>query len=368
MRIMIVNESLELGGSETMSVELANALTFYDDIQIDFVAAPGLLSKRLSYKVKYHSCSKFNFFKILVILGELTKLVRQLKPDVIHAHGATIGILAGVSAKWVNKNIKVVVTHHSKGFSRLPAWLSFYLFKHYCDFFIAITTNKLRSLKKGGISSKRLALIPNFVDIEHIRHTIQGVNRDDIKKELAILPNEKIIAMTGRLISSKRFDRFIKILYDCSTKTDKTIVGLILGEGPELKRLKEIARSLERVNFRIIFLGYQKNVFRYLLAGDLFLFPSEHPEVLPMGLIEASALGLPIVCSNISGNDDIVEHGINGFLVNFEADYSESILRILNNIDLSKDLSRYGVERAEKIYDKRIVVGKIMKVYKECCV
>jgi glycosyltransferase involved in cell wall biosynthesis len=210
------------------------------------------------------------------------------------------------------------------------------------------------------------ALIPNFVDFGCIKNAVAGLKREDVLSDMGISSDSKVISMTGRLIPTKRFDKFIRILAECAQKTDEKVVGVIMGDGPERQELEELVVSLNQKNLKIVFLGYQKNIFKNLFASDLFLFPSKH-EVLPLCLIEASALGVPIVCSNIPGNNDIVENGANGFLIDLEPDYTESVLKILNDQKLAMKLASNGIERTKRLFGREAVLKNIVDVYKEVC-
>jgi glycosyltransferase involved in cell wall biosynthesis len=171
--------------------------------------------------------------------------------------------------------------------------------------------------------------------------------------------------MIGKLIPKKRFDKFIEIIALCSKKLKKEVVGLIIGEGPMRKKLEVLARNYSK-KVKIYFLGYQEGIYKYLSISNIFLFPSEHHEVLPMGLIEASASGIPIICSNIPGNNDIVRDGYNGFLINgSEKEYIDCINRILNNDGLTLKMSRNGIKMAKSKFDRNIVVNNVILQYKK---
>ena len=83
-----------------------------------------------------------------------------------------------------------------------------------------------------------------------------------------------------------------------------------------------------------------------------------------MALIEASSCGIPIVCSDIVGNNDVVCNSLNGFLVsgdNFE--YSKTINKILADSDLQKYMSKQGLKISKNKFDKNLVVNGIIQLY-----
>ncbi len=363
MRILVVNETLDLGGAETMAVELANGLSALSNLELFFAAPKGILEERLASPIKHFSYSKYSFLKIFRIISEFKNILIKIKPDVIHSQGATVGVLVGIAARAIDKRIKLIMTHHSNEFVRVPKWLGAFLFNRYFDQFIAISRNKHQRMLSIGMPSSRVSLIPNFVNWEAIQKSIDGIKREDVLKDLGVNADAKVIITTGRLISGKRLEIFIEILSRCAKQTDKKIVGLIVGDGPERKKLERLAGFSGRSNLKMLFLGFQKDVFKYLLASDVFLFTSES-EVLPMCLIEACALGLPVVCSDIPGNDEIVEHGETGFLVKSDiAEYCEKVQKILNDDVFAAKLSEQSRKRAARLFEKKVVVDQIVEVY-----
>ena len=364
IKILIINESLRLGGAESMSVELANALAERQNIKVSFASARGPLMNRLNSNIEFFEIPKYNLFSIPKIINSLSEIIKKIKPDIVHNQGATLSILSGIAIKKTNLKPINILTHHSRKFSRAPSFLAVHLLKKYCNYIIAISESEYKELKKNGVPENKLSLTPNFIDYDKIRNQLNSFDKKAIREELNISENNKIITMIGRLILDKRFDKFIKILAQCSEKSKEKLVGLIIGEGPERKKLERIAYSYPN-KVKILFLGYQNNIYKYLSISNIFLFPSEY-EVLPMVLVEASASGIPIICSNISGNNDIVKNGYNGFLVNdSKKEYYDCILKLLNNKKLAKRMSNNGIEVAKNKFDKKVVINSIISLYRD---
>jgi len=363
MKVLIVNESLRLGGAESMSVELANALV-RKNINIYFASATGPLVKRLNKDIDFFEIPKYSLFSARKIIDRLSKILLEIKPDIIHNQGATLSVLTGISLKKCKLKSVNILTHHSRTFTRLPNFLAVYLLNHYCDHIIAISQSKYIELQQIGIPINKISLIPNFIDCDKIGRQLKSFNKEEIRQELGLSENDIIFTMVGRLIPDKRFDKFIEIVTQCSIKLKKDIIGIIIGEGAMRKELEELAQKYSQ-SVKIYFLGYQRDIYRYLSISDIFLFPSEY-EVLPMVLIEASASGVPIVCSNIPGNNDVVLNGNNGLLVKgSEKEYAKYINKILNDDNLSLKMSRNGIEMARSKFDRNIVVSNIILQYKK---
>jgi len=357
-----LNEDLGLGGVETMLVQLANALSQQQTFSIHIASAGGPLVNSLSSAVHHHAIAKYHPWTLLPIIGQLSRIISETKPDVIHSQGATISILAGLAIRRAGTKSVNILTRHSRASEKLPNVLASRLLKKYCDHIVAISNSTYQDFLAAGFEN-RVSLIPNFVDYHGIREQIASYDRASILKELDISPDSHIVSVAGRLIPAKRFDRFIEILAQAAEGLENNVVGLILGDGESRKELETLAASVaDRV--RIIFLGYQSEIFKYLSISDLFLFPSEHAEVLPMALIEALSAGTPIVCSNIPGNNEIVEDGFNGFLIDgSDADYVRSVQKVLLDKPFAAKIADNAKKTAGQKYDKAVVVKELIALY-----
>lgn len=364
MIVLIVNEACSLGGAENMSIKLANSL-IERNLQVYFIAAPGPLSKILDKNIPLFKINKFNILNMISIINDLSKIIKKIKPDIIHCQGATLSVLVGVALKKNKLKSITILTHHSNKFSRLPQSLSFYLLNKYCDHFIAITQSKFMSLKNGNIPANKISIIPNFINCDLYNKYVRSVNKKNVYQELDISSDSFVVIGVGRLIYKKRFDKFIEILAQCSIKSKRKIVGIIIGAGPLQNNIKSLAQNLSN-KIKIITLGYQKDIYKYFAISNVFLFPTEHNEVLPMAPVEASAVGVPLVCSDIPGNRNVVVNGYNGFLIKGSIEeYCNAILRLSIDLELAKKMSVHGVIRAKKLFDKKVIIDEILLLYQK---
>lgn len=365
MRVLVVNETSDLGGAETMALELANALGQAPGVSAALAAAPGRLTERLAPGVPFYPLSRFRASRVPTILRELRAILREARPDVVHPQGATVGLLAGIAARSVSPAPRVVITHHSAAFARLPARLAHLALSWAGHALVAISRAKEASLLRAGVPREKVVLIPNFVHRERLRARASGQAIERLRGELGVAGGERVVVGAGRLVPEKRFDLFVSALSECAAREPGLrILGLLLGDGPERQRLQRMADEAARGNLRLRLMGYQDDVPAYLGLADAFLFPSEWREVLPMCLIEAISLGVPVVCSDIPGNNDIVEDGASGLLVDpATRDYAGALLRLLGDRELARRLSAGGAEKARRVYDRDKVVGDLLGLY-----
>lgn len=362
MRILVITESLRHGGAETMAVNLANALAGQGNkIVMALAASPGPLNDRLSPAVDFFPLARPGLASIPANILALRRLIHAFSPDIIHSQGATLAVLARLASPRKNRPA-IVLTHHLTKFNRLPPSISAFLVNHTCDRVIAIAAHKLAEFLKSGVSRSRLTLIPNFLDTAALDKTLSTLTREKARESLGIPPNNRVVSVICRLIPGKGVDTFIASLVQASSLLPEPVTGLIVGDGPDRTRLERLVQNTGRGElFR--FSGYRNDTATCLLASDAVLFPSRE-EVLPMLLIEALAVGVPVVCSSIPGNREVVEAGVSGLIAEESPDsYARAICSILDDPSLASRLSANGRRSARERFSKETVVPRIMELY-----
>ena len=365
MRILILNEDLGLGGVETMTVQLANSLSERAECDVFVAAALGPLRDTLSPGVCFFDIPKLRPATIPALVTALSGVIARVRPHIVHSQGASIAFLSRLAARSRNHPSLHVLTRHSRKTDKLPKFAGNPVMKWSCNHIIAISGSTYDDLRRAGFDPTYLSLIPNFLDLEHVSAAARNCSPRETREELGIDSHRPIIAMAGRLIPAKRFDKFIRILAGVGRASGVKPVGLVLGEGVSLPHLQALAIQYDEAA-DIRFLGYQENIYPYLAASNAYLFPSEHPEVLPMALIEALAVGLPIICSDIPGNRDVITDGDNGLIVRGQSHaYVDRLIGLLHDRQLAGRLSANARKSARQEYDRHAVVGKILQLYKQ---
>ena len=135
-------------------------------------------------------------------------------------------------------------------------------------------------------------------------------------------------------------------------KEYKDVVFYWVGDGEDYCRLKNKAETL---GINIVFTGFSKEPQRYLEISDIYLSTSRF-EGLPYALIEAQSYGIPVVATNVVGNNDVVEDGDNGFLFDSVKDAVEKIMLLKNEITIRQKMS----EAAKKSYLQNFTIEKMV--------
>ncbi|MFR0704154.1 glycosyltransferase [Enterococcus sp.] len=141
----------------------------------------------------------------------------------------------------------------------------------------------------------------------------------------------------------------------------------IIGIGELESYLKNLVEELGLQN-QVSFLGFQENVAKYLSESDCFVFPSLQ-EGLPVSLMEAMAIPLPVICSKIRGNTDLIENMRGGILVDpsDEEEYIKAIMMLFENRRLCYEYSKFNLWKIKE-FDKNVVNKKMVNLYEDLLV
>ena len=244
---------------------------------------------------------------------KLREIISLNSYNIVHCHTPTAGMLARfASLKNRKKNTKVIYTAHGFHFfmgAPIINWLLYFPVEWLCSFFtdVLITINKEDyAFAKKYMQAKEIKYVPGVgINIEQISNTF--FDRDTKRQELGIDSEQIALLSVGELNDNKNHETVIRAI---SKLKNNDIIYIICGKGEKQEYLKSLADEL---GVKLILLGFRNDVVEICKACDIFTFPSKR-EGLSVALMEAMAAGLPIVCSRIRGNTDLVKDGENGFL------------------------------------------------------
>jgi len=219
------------------------------------------------------------------------------------------------------------------------------------------TSQQIASLLvERGFDNKKINLIPNAVDTDRFNLPEKCTAPSNVEAD-------KIGIFVGRLVKEKNLELF----FDCFSKvfSDQDSVSLIIvGDGYLKEELEAYVDELG-ISAKVHFLGPKSDVEKYISMADFGILPSLY-EGLSNTLLEYMASGIPVLGSKVSGTEDIIKDGKNGWLFNSE-NRTEliSCLTELKNTD-TKKLSKMGLNGRDYIVEYagiRSVTNKIMKLY-----
>jgi len=194
------------------------------------------------------------------------------------------------------------------------------------DGIICVSKSIKNNLIKKGFNPQKLKVIYNAIDIKEIDITI----KTPIREELNLPEQSKIVVNIGRISPEKGQYFFIKAAMHVSSVLPNCYF-LIIGNGPNLDKLKYVVKKAG-YSHRIFFLGFRRDALAILKQSDLLVITSLR-EGLPLVLLEAFALKVPVLCSPVGGIPEVVSEGITGYLCppNNTKKLSEKIIHILTS-------------------------------------
>lgn len=246
----------------------------------------------------------------------LWKLFRQQKPDLLHINLpspysanfsmiALIARLAGIPNIVTTEHLPMVkgkwwVMRFLKGFNT-----------YFIDRIITVSRRNVQYLVEiHRIIPKKIVCIYNGVDLNSILALAEGKS---VKlSQIGIRPGERVVLGVGRLHWQKGFEYLVQAAAQV-IKSYPDVKFLIAGDGPDHGDLGELIKQLG-LNERVILLGFCANIPELIKKSDIFVI-SSLLEGLPFALLEAMALGKPVIATAIDGIPEVVEDGRTGFLV-----------------------------------------------------
>jgi glycosyltransferase involved in cell wall biosynthesis len=359
-KILYITVRADLGGGPAHLLTLIEKLHKQYDLS---VACP----QEKPYWDQY--CSLLGEEKLIAIphrkfslrkFWQLHQYITAQQIEIVHSHGKGAGLYSRL-LKLGHPRLKIVHTLHGihyqqygrlarAGYFRLERWLA-----RLTDRFINVSQGEQdEAVRLKLYARKQSQVIYNGITIDQLK-------LDQFKKPAGFLPDDFVVLNISRFDYQKN----IELLIECAkvlNSQDQQIKFLLVGDGPERVKLERSVRQAGLTN--VSFVGFQENALKYFTLADLCLSTARW-EGLPISLIESLAMGVPIVATDVVGNNEVVVPEENGLLYPL-GDYhacAEAILRLKNDRLL---LKRFGAA-AGKLYEEKFqaerMINKTAAVY-----
>jgi len=223
---------------------------------------------------------------------------------------------------------------------------------------IAVSEGLKRELiEQYGLAPSIIRVIPNGVDRSVFHPAASREAKEALRRELGLPEKTFIAVFMGGDWDRKGLADVIKAV---AQLPDARLV--IVGRG-NVAAFEQVAADA-KVSDRVRFVGLQANPERYLAAGDAFVCPSRY-ETFSMSGLEAAACGLPMIVVRTNGLEDFVEHGVNGYFVEPNAEsVREHLARVIADPELRCSMSRAAVKTAER-FDWNAIASETREVLEQ---
>ena len=291
--------------------------------------------------------------------------IRDEGVDLVHTHYSKDLWMLVPALSRTSRNVPLMLTKHV-GTMKPKKDLFHRMIYRRVDAIVAISRLIQRNvIQTHPVPPEKVIFIPNGVDLDIFN--MKKAERESIRASLGIPSNARVVGIVGRLHWWKGYREFIemaeRLIRMRSDVWFLAVGGATLGEEKEAKDVEDYARSLH-LDGKVIFTGFQKNVQRYFSIMDLFVYPA-YAEAFGLVLIEAMAMGLPVISSNCDGVPEIVIDGETGKLIpprNSEA-LTSAVMNMLINPDKMKAIGQAGRKRAVNVFDWHRVVSETILLY-----
>lgn len=340
MKILQVITQSELGGAQTVVVQLANNLSKEHKVVLAAGHGDGKMWNLVNDQVIKENCphlqrsiSLKNDFLAAI---ELRRLYKKHKPDIIHLHSSKAGTLGRI----VFPSKKIVYTVH--GFDSIRLAFRKFLpiekcLQHFCKAVVGVSKYDEMNLISEGIK-RNVSMVYNGISVPDC----SNVGDRDVFNE-----GKKIVLTIARVFPPKKTDLFIDV-----ARLLPQYNFVWIGNQREVIEFGELPGNCH-------FLGNIPNAGAFCSKADLLMLPSNY-EGLPMVILEAMSLGKPVIASNVGGISEIVQNNVNGFTVeNNTHVFADKIEYLLENKDI---YSRFS-QNAFVFYDNNLTVEKMVQGY-----
>ena len=301
---------------------------------------------------------------------QVVKTIRDIvvKHDInlIHSHDYKSDLFAYLVRHWLwRRHIALISTAHAwvmlglKG--EIYRRLDLFLMRRF-DHLIAVSKATKSEMLTAGVPESKISVIHNGIDTKAWSPEMIGTT---LREELNISSSTPVVGYVGRIMPEKDLMSWLKAAALVTKKFPEARFVLV-GEGRDdttLHELQTLVSTLE-ISEHVIFLGHRYNLLPVYSAFDIFLLSSLR-EGLPNSILEAMALGLPVVTTDVAGAKELVVDGETGFVVPQKdpEKLAKAVLAILANKKIRRRMSQAGRGRVESEFSFPLRLKRVEDLY-----
>jgi len=364
-KVLQLRSSIGFYGAESVISELCKGLR-----SSTYRPMIGIIKNQKNPHTELHDFSMSNDIKseIFECRGVLDLktilLIRQFIKanhiDIVHTHGYKSNFYALCATLF--QHIPLVATCHpwiiSNRRGKIYSDLDRILLRKF-NRVVSISDHVRQSLLNAGIPDSKITSVENGISVKFFNKTH---DKELVRNEFEIPYEAKIICSVGRFSLEKGH----RVLLDAAKRVINTFPDtyfILAGEGFLLNGLKRHAEKL-RIENRIYFPGYVKDISKLLSAIDIFVLPS-FTEGMPMSLLEAMAAKRPVVATNVGSIPDLIDHERTGLLVKpgDSGSLANAIRELMNNDFKARNLAKRAYKMVLTKYTSERMTQKYIDIY-----
>jgi glycosyltransferase involved in cell wall biosynthesis len=307
----------------------------------------------------------------------LIRLIRREGYELIHTHLFRSAVLGAAAAGWTGR--KVILHDHSDTYSATlkhrPAFSRALLRNAYltayrralgrCDRAIVLTQATCEAYRRSfSLDPAKVIVLPNGVNVKELSAVTRRTQPGYLHAELGLPADARLVLMVGRLEAEKDWWTFVEVARRVRKVMPSPCTFVAAGSGSEDAQLRALARDADPDG--VVFLGHRDDVPALLSQADVFLLTSRR-ESFGIAVLEAMAVGCPVVATRSGGPDGIITHGVDGLLasVGDVQQLADHVLHLLADDALGRQLARSAQRTVSHRYTIEVVCARMASVYRE---
>ena len=316
-----------------------------------------------------------SLLKDLKALWVLYFLFRKEKPQIVHSITPKAGLLSMLAAKMTGVPMRIhtftgLIFPEKKGFLQQILILMDRLICFCATDIFPEGVGVKSDLIKYKITSKPLKIIANGnvngIDTAYFsRDQVLFSEQETLKKELGICNDDFVFIFVGRLVGDKGINELISVFKAIASQNRKAKLVLVGPLESDLDPLHSHTLKEIKDNDAIISIGFKKDVRPYFAISDALVFPS-YREGFPNVVLQAGAMGLPAIVTDINGSNEIIKEGINGLIIpaKDEVALKQAIHELMDNKCLYDKLKFNARDWITSRYEQKRVWELLLLEYK----
>jgi len=289
---------------------------------------------------------------------------------IVHTHNSKAGFVGRLSAKLAGVPVIVHTVHGFSFHDKEPTWRrrlfrnAERLASHWCDCMIFISQPLVDwALRERIADHKKMVKIYSGIELDRFTPATEEETKR-LRAKWGLGEQDAVVGIVSKLWEGKGHVHLIEAFREIRQKKREAKL-LIVGEGYLLKSLRDLVNH-HNLNDAVVFTGFQAEVAQVIATFDVAVLPSLF-EGMGRVLVEAMAMGKPVVASRVGGIPDLVEHGVNGYLIRpgDVKGLEHAVFKILDDPSLARRMGREGRKRISDRFSAATMVESIERVYRE---
>jgi glycosyltransferase involved in cell wall biosynthesis len=341
------------------------------------VSAPGAWAGQLPnwgarHEPLHHATRSADLLEDSLALGELTRLLRRIRPDVVHTHNPKPGLYGRLAARLARVPVVVNTVHglYATADDPLAKRMLVYGAERAASMCSAAelvqNVEDLEVLRRLRVPSRKLVLLGNGVDLERFHPRRREGAVAEARQSLRLEKDKIVVGTVARLVWQKGFRELLAAAASLRQRRPDVVFCIVGPEDPEkgdALGAEDMKRALELGN--VTFAGLRHDMESIYPAFDLFALPS-YREGFSRTAMEAAACGVPVIASDIRGCRQVVDNGVTGLLVPVRDPQAlaAAIEELADDAPRRRAMGKAAAAKAESEFDDRRVAGTTLDVYR----